>query len=198
MRKRKGFRLTSITTKFGDKGKTYISGGFVASKHNPRVRAYGSVDELASFVGFVISLFEEKKKHSDIRDILLKVQDHLFILGGDIARPLKPSDPITEEERRVTEKMTKWVEELEEKYISDLEPLEDFILPGGDILASALHILRVVARRCERDIVELASLENINENCIIYINRLSDLFFILARVINKRERREEKIVSWKQ
>jgi cob(I)alamin adenosyltransferase len=199
---RRGFRLTTITTKFGDKGKTYISGGFVVGKNNPRVRAYGTVDELASFVGFTISLIEEKpereNKHKDIKDILLKIQDHLFILGGDLARPLKPSDSITESERRVTEKMIKWVEELEKKYIQDLEPLEDFILPGGDIIASALHILRTVARRAEREIVELSSLENINPKCIVYMNRLSDLFFILSRVINKREGKNEKIVSWEQ
>ncbi|MCX7733636.1 MAG: cob(I)yrinic acid a,c-diamide adenosyltransferase [bacterium] len=198
-RKRRGMRLTIITTKFGDSGETYISGGFVLKKNHPRVKAYGTVDELASFVGYTISVMREgDEKMSEFTDILEKIQNHLFILGGDLARLLKPSDEITETHRRVTEKMVNWVEELEKKYIKELEPLEDFILPGGSKESSLFHILRTVSRRCEREIVELSQIEKVNPKCIKYINRLSDLFFILARVINKRKGVGEKIVNWEQ
>ncbi len=198
-KRKRRMRLTIITTKFGDKGNTYLAGGFVVGKNHPRVRAYGDVDELASFTGYAISIMKEKgEKFKDIVEILERIQNHLFILGGDLARILRPSESIKEEEKRVTKKMIDWLEAQQKRYLSELEPLEDFILPGGCPHASMLHILRTVARRCEREIVELASKEKINENCIVYINRLSDLFFVLARIINKREGVNEKIVDWKQ
>jgi cob(I)alamin adenosyltransferase len=193
--KRKGYRLTRITTKFGDKGKTYIVGGFVLSKHHPRVRAYGSADELASFIGYTLSKISKDEELKDIADILKKIQNHLFILEGDLARLSKPSDT---EKKRVSSKMIDWLEELEEKYLAELEPLEDFILPGGSEPSSLMHILRTVARRCEREIVELMSFESVNENCLIYMNRLSDLFFILARIINKRKGIKDEIVNWEE
>lgn len=194
--KRKGTRLTVITTKFGDKGETYIAGGFVVKKSHPRVKAYGTADELASFIGYTISVLKESKDLEEFTEILEKIQNHLFILGGDLARLLKSSD--TKDQKRVTEKMVEWVEKIEEKYLKELEPLEDFILPGGSKEASLFHILRTIARRCEREIVELSEIEKVNPNCIKYVNRLSDLFFIIARAINKRKGIKEKIVNWEQ
>lgn len=199
IKKRRGMRLTVITTKFGDSGETYISGGFVMNKSHPRIKAYGTVDELCSFIGYTISVLREDNKNMEkFIEILEKIQNHLFIIGGDLARLLKTSDEITESQRRLTEKPIEWLEELEKKYLRELEPLEDFILPGGSKEASLFHILRTIARRAEREIVELAKMERINPKCIKYINRLSDLFFILARVINKQKGVEEKIVSWEQ
>lgn len=195
-KERKGVRLSVITTKFGDKGQTYIVGGFVLSKHHPRVEAYGSVDELASFLGYAISVISKDSNFSDIVEVLKRVQNHLFILAGDLARYIKPSDSIDKEKKRVIKKMIDWLEDVERSYLKDLEPLEDFILPGGSEEASLLHIARVVARRAEREVSELMSYEKINENCLIYLNRLSDLLFIMARVINKRKGIKEEIVSW--
>lgn len=199
IKKRRGMRLTVITTKFGDFGETYISGGFVLKKNHPRVKAYGTVDELCSFIGYTISVLKEDETNMrEFIQILEKIQNHLFILGGDLARLLKPSDEITESQRRLTEKPIDWLEDLEKKYLKELEPLEDFILPGGSKEGSLFHILRTITRRCEREIVELAETEKINPKCIKYINRLSDLFFILARIINKKKGIEEKIINWEQ
>lgn len=197
VKKRKRMRLTVITTKFGDGGNTRIAGGFVVSKNHPRVRAYGSVDELSSFLGYTISeLKKSDKDMTEFIEILERIQNQLFILGGDLASLLRSSDEISESSIRVTDKMVDWLEEIERKYIKELEPLEEFVLPGGSKEASLLHILRTITRRCEREIVELSHTERINPRCIKYINRLSDLFFILARVINKRKGVEEKLVKW--
>lgn len=198
-RKGRRMRLTVITTKVGDGGETYLAGGFVVKKNHPRVKAYGSVDELASFIGYAVAVLrDEGDLLMEFVEILEKIQHQLVVLAGDLARVIRPSDRMDESQKRVTEKMTKWIEELEKKYLKELEPLEDFIIPGGTKEASLLHILRTVARRCEREIVELSQIEKVNPNCVKYINRLSDLFFIIARVINKRKNVKESVVVWKQ
>ncbi len=195
--KRKFFRITKITTKFGDSGETYIPGGFVVSKSHSRIRAYGAVDELVSLLGYIISVIEDSDRKDvliDIKDVLRRIQDQLFVLGGDLARLFRKSDE--HRPKSVKQAMIDWLEEEEEKFLQELEPLEDFIIPGGSRISALIHLARTVARRCETEIVNLACTEKINQKCIVYINRLSDLLFILARIVNKRLGIKEEIVNW--
>lgn len=166
-----------IYTKTGDKGKTSLFGGKRVAKNDLRINAYGTVDELNSMLGIVLT----EKVDSKTRDILSNLQQSLFIVGGELATPKdvksSASQIISNEEIELLEK---WIDELDSK----LSPLKNFILPGGSKSASQLHFARTVCRRAERNIIEIEESENINENIVIYINRLSDLLFIIARFEN--------------
>lgn len=163
-----------IYTKTGDKGETGLFGGKRVSKNHPRIWAYGEIDELNAIVGVLRSFGVPKKM-----DVLLKdIQKNLFVIGGGLQ--LQKSE---------TEKIEKMIDEYDAK----LPELRNFILPGGSKTASLLHLARTVCRRAERRVVELSQKEKISENIIPYLNRLSDLFFILARMENKRLRKKETI-----
>ncbi len=166
-----------IYTKTGDDGKTSLFGGKRVDKDNQRIEAYGTLDELNSLLGLVLTENVDEKT----RKILTSLQQSLFVIGSELATPSdvksKAFKPATGEEIKLLEK---FIDEID----TDLPPLKNFILPGGTKSASFLHFARTVCRRAERRIVEIDRSENINKNIIIYINRLSDLLFVIARYEN--------------
>ena len=170
--------MTKIYTKTGDDGFTGLIGTKRVSKSNPRIIAYGAVDEINSALGIVLSSSLDK----DIHDLLLKTQNDLFVLGADLANP-----DLKNTSNRVTQDMVHFLEEHIDRLEGELSPITYFILPGGDQVASQVHLTRAISRRAETLIVSLAEKERINKTCQIYINRLSDLLFVIARVINKRK-----------
>jgi len=169
-----------IYTKTGDKGKTSLFGGKRVSKNSQRIEAYGTIDELNSFIGLTITEVSD----SDVRDLLIKIQNQLFILGSDLATP-KTIKTSKLKIQRVTAKFYKDIEKEIDHYDSKLENLKNFILPGGIKGAALLHICRTVTRRAERRVVVLNDTVKIGDNIIIFLNRLSDLFFVLARYENQ-------------
>jgi len=178
--------LTKIYTKTGDDGTTGLIGGKRISKSSQRITTYGAIDELNSSIGIVLS----SKLDNDIHDLLEKIQNDLFIVGADLANPdLKTSS------NRITEDMVKFLEMHIDKFEDELPPITYFILPGGDSDAAQVHLARAISRRAETHIVQLSEREAINKTCQIYMNRLSDLLFVIARVINKRKMIKD--VAWK-
>lgn len=169
-----------IYTKTGDKGKTSLFGGPRVSKDALRIEAYGTVDELNSHLGAIRSL----KPGNEIDQVLEKMQNDLFTLGADLATPShKKGATVRRIEPHHVEQAEKTIDHLD----SNLEPLQNFILPGGSRIAAQIHIARTVCRRAERCVVQLSRKESIGATPIIYLNRLSDLLFVLARYANKRE-----------
>lgn len=166
-----------IYTKTGDEGKTSLFDNTRVWKSNERIMAYGAIDELNSTLGIAISLDLDPK----IKEILIKIQNDLFIVGSDLANPDMADTKI-----RTTEKMIKFLEESIDTFESELAELTSFILPGGTLLASILHLSRTIARRAETHVVGLSQNEEISTFPTVYLNRLSDLLFVLARVSNKR------------
>lgn len=177
-------RLMKIYTKTGDTGETALFGGERVRKDTPRIEAYGTVDELNSILGVIRSM----KPQRTVDDIVGKVQHHLFELGADLATPKKKKGShvpsITKEHAALLEKM---IDRLD----AELEPLKVFILPGGSALASQLHFARTVCRRAERMVVHLSRNEEIGMEVIVYLNRLSDLLFVLARFVNHLDKHRE-------
>jgi cob(I)alamin adenosyltransferase len=165
-----------IYTKTGDGGKTSLFDNTRVWKSNERIMSYGVVDELNSTLGIAISIDNDSK----IKDILVKIQNDLFIVGSDLANPDMSNTKI-----RTTEKMVKFLEESIDMFEAELDELNSFILPGGTLLASILHLTRTVARRAETHVVALSQNEQISEQSSVYLNRLSDLLFVLARTSNK-------------
>jgi cob(I)alamin adenosyltransferase len=179
-------RITKVYTRAGDRGQTSLVGGARVSKASARVEAYGEVDELNSVIG----LARAKLRDEEIDQVLATIQNDLFTLGADLASPSGIESP------RVDEGLIKHLEELSDKLLSELEPLKEFILPGGSEAGAALHLARAVARRAERKVVALAEKEEINARVIAYLNRLSDLLFILARVANRRAGLQEHLANF--
>jgi cob(I)alamin adenosyltransferase len=174
-----------IYTKTGDKGETRLIGGKDVNKADPRIIAYGEVDELNSSIGLAISFLRSKQDLlSDIADILEQVQNDLFVLGSDLADPSWPQ--VSGKTPRTSEKMASALEPIIDRIESELEPITFFILPGGSVEASLLHLCRGVGRRTERAVVSLSKSGPINPAIVIYLNRLSDLLFVTARLANKR------------
>ncbi|HET6780071.1 MAG TPA: cob(I)yrinic acid a,c-diamide adenosyltransferase [Nitrososphaera sp.] len=176
-----------IYTKTGDKGETRLIGGKHVSKADPRIVAYGAVDELNSNVGLAISFLRSKQQQqllSDMADVLLQVQNDLFVLGSDLADPSWPQ--ANDKTPRTSEKMASTLESIIDSFESELEPITFFILPGGSIESSLLHQSRGVTRRTETAVVLLSKNEPINPAIVVYLNRLSDLLFVMARLANKR------------
>ena len=178
-------RLTRIYTRGGDKGETSLGDGARVAKHDPRVAAYGTVDEANATIGLA-------RLHTQgaLDEILARVQNDLFDLGADLCRPEggdegggkggdKGRAPL-----RVSEAQVLRLEAEIDRINARLEPLESFLLPGGTPAAAALHLARTVARRAERGITALAHAEAVNPQAVRYINRLSDLLFVLARHAN--------------
>jgi cob(I)alamin adenosyltransferase len=169
-----GNRLSKIYTRTGDKGVTGLGDGSRVDKDSLRVEAYGTVDELNSAVGLVLAA----ELPEAVRNCLTRVQHELFDLGGELCMPgytMIPDD---------------YVDRLEhdlDAFNDDLPPLKDFILPGGTEAAARCHLARTVARRAERRVVSLAHNEAVNDATIRYLNRLSDLLFVVARVLARHE-----------
>lgn len=173
-----GFVL-KIYTGFGDRGKTRLFGGQIVDKDNLRVEAYGTVDELNSVIGLVITYVEKSTLTEDLQNI----QYSLFELSAELATPddknEKSLDPV------INDKNIKDLENKIDKIDSQLDPLKNFILPGGSREAALCHLARTVCRRAERALISLNKVETISPKIIIYINRLSDFLFVLARFLNK-------------
>jgi cob(I)alamin adenosyltransferase len=168
-----------IYTKTGDKGQTSIIGGRV-DKDDIRVEAYGTIDEVNCFVGQAVAELEGDI-FSDVRADLEKIQHELFDCGGDLANVTDKRVP------KLTEEAVQYLEQRIDSFIEEAPPLERFILPGGAKASASIHIARTVSRRAERLIVSLSKADPTTPNvCLQYVNRLSDYFFALARVINFR------------
>ena len=161
----------------GDKGDTSLYGAGRVDKDNIRVECYGDVDELNSIVGSARA--ELENKFQDVDSILFEVQNKLFALGADLASPAVSKIRITNED-------VKFVESRIDEMEKELTPLNKFILPGGSRAAALLHVSRTVCRRIERRIISLSKVETVGNFTIQFANRLSDLFFTLARVVNRR------------
>ena len=172
--------LNKIYTRTGDKGETALGNGDRVAKHDLRVEAYGTSDELNCFVG-VARL--EAKGETDAA--LSRIQNDLFDLGADLCRPDMEADADAEYPplRLAAEQVDRLEREIDVMN-ADLSPLRSFILPGGTALAAHLHVCRTVARRAERLAVHLADRDSINPATVKYLNRLSDWFFVAARVSN--------------
>ena len=179
-----------IYTKTGDKGLTGLIGGKRVPKSDIRIIAYGSVDELNSYIGLSISLLSKHNTHlsstsspsfSDIIDTLSRIQNELFVIGSDLADP-----DLSKSSVRVQSYMVTVLENDIDKYEKELSPITYFILPGGSIESSSLHIARSIARRAETNVAKLFLEDMINNLVLVYLNRLSDLLFVLSRTINKR------------
>jgi len=170
----------NIYTRTGDKGQTGVIGGRV-SKDDIRVEAYGTVDELNAFVGQAMGFMDEAK-YEDLLNDLLQIMHELFDCGSDLAI-LKPNS----RPYKVSAPMVDHLETLIDKYDAETPDIQKFILPGGSQASSALHVCRTVCRRAERRVVTLANQQEINHEVLRYLNRLSDLFFTVARTANFRE-----------
>ncbi len=176
-----------IYTKTGDKGATSLFGGTRVAKDAHRIEAYGSVDELNSHIGLVRSLHPP----ADIDTLLETIQQDLFVLGADLAtQQPKQRKSINVIESHHVEQLERAIDRLE----ASLTPLKQFILPGGSRLGAELHVARAVCRRAERRIVRLLRKGEIGTTPFVYINRLSDLLFVLARYANLLDGEEE--VRW--
>lgn len=180
-----------IYTKTGDKGDTGLIDGSRISKSDLRIIAYGVVDEANSHIGLIISNIEKNSIFDDVKKILLNVQQDLFVLGAELANP----NTLKDDNMLVKTEMISTIEKYIDKFDSELAPLSNFILPGGSIESSLLHICRTVVRRAEISVVALAKEQKINQEILTYLNRISDLFFVLARVTNKRQKQND--IPWK-
>ena len=169
-------RLTRIYTRAGDAGETSLGHGSRVPKTDLRIEAYGTVDELNSFLGLTLA----GELPEEFRPWLEQIQNDLFDLGADLSVPL--DDP--RERLRVTPTQVERLEELCDLVNARLEPLRSFILPGGTEAAARLHVARAVSRRAERRAAALAQAQDVNPAALAYLNRLSDLLFILARAAN--------------
>jgi cob(I)alamin adenosyltransferase len=170
-----------IYTKTGDQGQTGLFGGGRVSKAHPRVEAYGAIDELNAALGFAAAALADPS----VGPKLATIQSDLFAIGAHLATPTQakgrpPKLPPLPAAR--TEQIEGWIDEAEE----ELPPLRSFILPGGSPAGAAMHLARTISRRAERRVVALAAEEPINPSIIVYLNRLSDLLFVLARLTNHR------------
>lgn len=170
-----GNRLSKIYTRTGDAGETGLGDGSRVAKDDPRVEAYGTVDELNSSIGVVLACAIDDTR---IKSCLTDVQHDLFDLGGELCIPghtvIEPS---------YVERLEKTLDALNET----LPPLKEFILPGGSLTAAHCHLARTICRRAERRVHSLAARENVNPECIRYLNRLSDLLFVMARVLARAD-----------
>jgi cob(I)alamin adenosyltransferase len=180
-------RITRVYTRTGDKGETGLVGGKRVPKDSPRIEAYGTIDELNSIVGLARVFNEEKlgesEAHLFLDSVLRQIEDELFDLGSELATP---PDFFKEGMYRVGEHEVKKLEQVMDQCQKELEPLKSFVLPGGGRIGAYLHQCRTVCRRAEREMLRLSRVEELNEWSLKYVNRLSDLFFVLSRWISKQ------------
>ena len=165
-----------IYTKTGDDGTTGLQGNVRVLKSDPRIFAYGAVDEANASIGITLSYNPDK----NVKEILTSLQNELFIVGADLSNP-----DLNDPKNRVTIDMIENLEQVIDRLENQLQPLQNFILPGGDTVASQIHLTRAIIRRAESYTVIVKQNEEINENCMKYLNRVSDLLFVLARSVNK-------------
>jgi ATP:cob(I)alamin adenosyltransferase len=170
-------QLTRIYTKSGDKGKTSLGTGKRVKKHSQRIHCIGAVDEVNAAIGFIDQTSKE------VSELLTTLQHDLFDVGGDLCFPEedKPAGALAIKASYIT-RLERWID----TYNAALQPLNSFVLPGGSPASRKLHLARVVARRAERDLCDLADCEAVNPFILHYMNRLSDLLFVLARYENDR------------
>ncbi|SDS75610.1 ATP:cob(I)alamin adenosyltransferase [Halopseudomonas xinjiangensis] len=169
-----GYRLSKVYTRTGDAGETGLADGRRLGKDHPRVEAMGSVDELNSQIGMMLAILQQHPELEPLCHTLGPVQHRLFDLGGELAVPGQQIIDATD--------VTALEAEIDH-YNADLEPLKNFILPGGSHGIALAHLARSVCRRAERRYLTLAALEDVNQQARIYLNRLSDLLFVMARTI---------------
>jgi len=173
-------KLDKIYTRTGDEGTTSLGDGTRLPKFHLRVTAYGSIDEANSAIGIA----NLHVKDAEVLKVLTHVQNDLFDIGADLCRPAQrgaDKSPL-----RVTEGQVTWLERQIDRFNADLAPLDSFVLPGGSPASTHLHHARTVTRRAERDVVRLSKEEPVNPAALQYVNRLSDLLFVLARFMNER------------
>jgi cob(I)alamin adenosyltransferase len=179
-------RITRVYTRTGDDGMTALVGGKRVSKDAARIEAYGTVDELNAVVGLVRAWNEEGKGqrelHLRLDAMLQEIQQELFDLGSELATP---EDFTYDGMHRMGEEEVTRIERVIDECQEELEPLKSFILPGGGRISAQLHQCRTVCRRAEREILGLSRIENVGEWPLRYVNRLSDLFFVLGRWVGK-------------
>jgi cob(I)alamin adenosyltransferase len=173
-------RLDRIYTRGGDTGSTSLGDGTRIPKFHPRIAAMGGLDEANAAIGLAVLHIQDVAT----RDLLGVVQNDLFDVGADLARPEDPGDK--KPPLRVTAEQVIGLERAIDTYNQTLQPLTSFVLPGGSAASAHLHFARGVTRRAERDIAALASSKSINPEILKYVNRLSDLLFVLARCLNAR------------
>jgi cob(I)alamin adenosyltransferase len=185
-------RITRVYTRTGDQGETGLVGGKRVAKDSPRLEAYGTIDELNAVVGLARVFNDEKLRegeaHRFLDVVLRQIQDELFDLGSELATP---PDFMREGMYRVGEREVKKIEQLIDECQKDLTPLKSFVLPGGGRVGAYLHQCRTVCRRAEREILRLARVEVLSEWPLKYVNRLSDLFFVLSRWVGKHTGEKE-------
>ncbi len=179
-----------IYTKSGDTGKTSLFGGGRVAKNNLRVEAYGTVDELNAFVGLLRDIMDDE----DYKIFLEKIQNELFVIGSLLASTSDKNNYLPELAETSIQAIEKEIDAME----ATLPTLKNFILPGGHVVNSYCHIARTVCRRAERQVVALSGKKNTNVNPLIltYLNRLSDYFFVLARMMSLKLGVKE--VEWKK
>ncbi len=173
-------KLDKIYTRTGDEGKTSLGDGSRLPKFHIRVTAYGGIDEANSVLGIAIL----SVKDPNICKVLRHIQNDLFDVGADLCRPERPNAAAPS--LRISEEQVAWLESEIDLYNSELAPLDSFVLPGGSNASAHLHHARTVTRRAERDVDRLASEETVNPAVLRYVNRLSDLLFVLARYLNNK------------
>ncbi len=176
-----------IYTKRGDQGETSLFGGKRVLKTDDRIEAYGTVDELNSVLGLALSFNQSEKTQK----ILHHLQDELFVLGADLATPIGKKEKID----RIGDSHIQSIEDIIDDLDSELEPMRFFIHPGGTSSSSSIHIARTVCRRAERACINCIQTIEISPDTIRYLNRLSDLLFVLARYENKQAGISEE--KWK-
>lgn len=176
-------RISKVVTRTGDDGSTGLADGSRVAKSSGRIECIGDIDELNSLLG----LLQTEEIDTGMASMLQDIQDMLFNTGAELSLPqstLIDSDAVTR------------MDELIEQYNRDLPPLQEFILPGGNRAAAVCHLARAVCRRCERHLFQLAESEPVNQHCTTWINRLSDLLFILARLLARQNGGTE--ISWRK
>jgi cob(I)alamin adenosyltransferase len=178
-----GHRLSKIYTRTGDDGTTGLGTGKRVRKDSARVEAFGTVDELNSHIGLILAANDLAP---GVHDCLTRIQHQLFDVGGELCLP---------GEMAMGADAVEGLESLLDGFNADLPPLKDFVLPGGSLEAAVCHVARSVCRRAERRIWALARDEEVNEQILKYLNRLSDLLFVLARVLNRNSGHAEPL--WK-
>ena len=171
-----------VYTRTGDDGTTALFGGDRVAKTHPRIAAYGTVDEANAALGLARALLGDAPGSDRADAILDRIQQELFVLGGDLASPHATKYPVPRVEAQHVDHLERDIDGLEE----DLPALKHFILPGGSPGGAALHVARTVARRAERHTVDLGKIEEVNDHAARYLNRLSDFLFVLARWVNHR------------
>ena len=173
-------RLDRIYTRGGDQGQTSLGDGARTSKCHIRVKAYGGIDEANAAVGVALLHIDDP----EVRNLLSLVQNDLFDIGADLCVPER--EGTNRSRLRVSAKQVETLEQQIDKFNETLSPLTSFILPGGSPASAHLHVARAIVRRAERDVVELAQSETVNQEALKYVNRLSDLLFVLCRYLNAR------------